>query len=83
VISGIRTFLNKAPPGMDSFDMNEAIRDVILITRGEAEKTGISVEAPSTPRSPTWRCPTSPVATGAFPPAASRAVRAVSSKPAD
>jgi PAS domain S-box-containing protein len=45
VISGLRAFLNKAPQQTESFDMNEAIREVIVITHGEAAKTGISVEA--------------------------------------
>ena len=45
VISGLRALVKKAPPRRDNLDMNEAIREVIVITRGEAAKHGISVEA--------------------------------------
>ena len=44
VISRIRTLVKKAPPRTESLDINEAIRDVIVVTRGEAAKNGISVE---------------------------------------
>ncbi len=44
VISRIRTLVKKAPPRTEYLDLNEAIRDVIVITRGEAAKNGISVE---------------------------------------
>ena len=36
IIDRIRDHINKAPPKMDRFDMNEAIRDAIILTRGEA-----------------------------------------------
>jgi len=45
VISGVRTLVKKASPQMESVDMNETIREVIVITRGEAMKNGISVRA--------------------------------------
>ena len=45
VISRIRALIKKAPPRSESFDMNEAIRDLIVVTRGEAAKNDISVEA--------------------------------------
>jgi len=45
VVSRIRALLKKAPPRTESFDMNEAIREVIVITRAEAAKNGIAVEA--------------------------------------
>ena len=44
VISGLRALVKKAPPRTESFDMNEAIREVIVVTRGEAAKSGISVK---------------------------------------
>ena len=44
VISRIRTLVKKAPARTETFDMNEAIRDVIIVTRAEATKNGISVE---------------------------------------
>ena len=42
--AGIRTLVKKAPARTESFDMNEAIRDVIIVTRAEATKNGIWVE---------------------------------------
>ena len=44
VIKRIRALVKKAPPRTERLDMNEAIRDVIVITRGEAAKNRISVE---------------------------------------
>ena len=41
VIRRIRALVKKAPARKETFDMNEAIRDVIVITRGEAAKNGI------------------------------------------
>ena len=52
VLSGIRALVKKAPPRRESFDINEAIRDVIVITRGEAVKNRISVEAQLAERLP-------------------------------
>ena len=44
VISGVRTLGKKASSRAESFDINEAIREVIVITRGETVKNGISIE---------------------------------------
>jgi C4-dicarboxylate-specific signal transduction histidine kinase len=45
VIGGIRNLITKAPPPRDDcLDVNEAIREVIVLTRGEALKNGVSVE---------------------------------------
>lgn len=44
VINGLRALVKKTPPQMQSFDLNEAIREVILITLAEAQQNNISVE---------------------------------------
>ncbi len=44
VMSGLRAIVKKGPPQTISFDINEAIREVIVITRGEAAKNVISVK---------------------------------------
>jgi PAS domain S-box-containing protein len=44
VIGRIRNLVKKAPPRNERVDMNEAIREVIEVTRGEAVKNGASVE---------------------------------------
>jgi signal transduction histidine kinase/ligand-binding sensor domain-containing protein len=44
IIDGLRVLAKKAPPRMDDFDMNEAIREVMVLTRGEAAKTGVSID---------------------------------------
>jgi len=44
IISGIRTLVKKVPARTEDFDMNDAIREVVVITRGEATKHGISVQ---------------------------------------
>jgi C4-dicarboxylate-specific signal transduction histidine kinase len=45
VIGGIRKLIQRAPaPWDDCLDINEAIREVIVLTRGEALKNGVSVE---------------------------------------
>jgi len=44
VIGSIHDLIKKAPPRKDRFDINEAIREVIEITRGEAAKDGVSVQ---------------------------------------
>jgi C4-dicarboxylate-specific signal transduction histidine kinase len=45
VIGGIRKLITKAPPPRDDcFDVNEAIREMIVLTRGEALKNGVSVQ---------------------------------------
>ena len=43
IIGGIRALIKKAPPRQACLDLNEAIREVITLTRGEATKTGVSV----------------------------------------
>jgi PAS domain S-box-containing protein len=43
VIGGIRALIKKAPPSQARLDLNEVIREVIALTRGEAAKTGVSV----------------------------------------
>jgi C4-dicarboxylate-specific signal transduction histidine kinase len=44
VIGGIRALIKKVPPRQACLDINEAIREVIALTRGEAVKTGVSVQ---------------------------------------
>jgi signal transduction histidine kinase len=44
VIAGIRELMKKAPPRKDRVEINEAIREVIELTRSEAVKNGISVQ---------------------------------------
>jgi C4-dicarboxylate-specific signal transduction histidine kinase len=44
VIGRIRELIKKAPPRKDRVDINEAIAEVIEITRGEALKNGASVQ---------------------------------------
>jgi C4-dicarboxylate-specific signal transduction histidine kinase len=46
VIGGIRKLMQKAPaPRGDRLDINEAIREVIELTRGEVVRTGVSMQA--------------------------------------
>jgi C4-dicarboxylate-specific signal transduction histidine kinase len=44
VVSRIRDLVKKAPPQMEPLHMNEAISEVIELTRGEAAKSGVSVQ---------------------------------------
>jgi len=44
IIDRIRAHVKKAPPRKDRLDINEAIREVIELTRGEAVKNGVSVQ---------------------------------------
>jgi C4-dicarboxylate-specific signal transduction histidine kinase len=45
VITGIRKLITKTPaPRDDRLDINEAIREMIVLTRGEALKNGVSVQ---------------------------------------
>ncbi|MEM5432072.1 trifunctional serine/threonine-protein kinase/ATP-binding protein/sensor histidine kinase [Cupriavidus oxalaticus] len=44
VLGRIRQLIRKAPPRMEPVDINEAIREVIELTRGEATKVGASVQ---------------------------------------
>ncbi|MGF6244784.1 PAS domain S-box-containing protein [Paraburkholderia sp. GAS38] len=43
IISGIRDLVRKAPPRKDRVDINEAVVEVIELTRGEAAKYDVSV----------------------------------------
>ncbi len=43
IVSGIRNLVKKAPPRKDRVDINEAIREVIELTQGEAAKHDVSV----------------------------------------
>jgi len=43
VIGGLRALVKKVPPQTESFDINQAIYEVIVITRSEAVNNGISV----------------------------------------
>jgi signal transduction histidine kinase len=43
IIHRIKDHVKKAPPKMDRFDVNEAIRDAIMLTRCEAVKIGASI----------------------------------------
>ena len=45
VVDRIRALIKKAPPRKDRLDINEAIREVVELTRGEAVRTGVSVQA--------------------------------------
>jgi C4-dicarboxylate-specific signal transduction histidine kinase len=45
VIAGIRDFMKKAPPRKDRVELNGAIREVIELTRSEAVKNGVWVQA--------------------------------------
>ena len=45
VILGIRALINKVPPRQARLDINEAIREVTALTRGEATKNGVAVQA--------------------------------------
>src|SRR4029077_16911775 len=41
VMGGIRALIKKGPPQQACLDINEAIREVIALTRGEAAKTRV------------------------------------------
>ena len=43
VVGRIRALIKKAPPRKDDMEINEAILEVIALTRGEAVKNGVSV----------------------------------------
>ncbi|RFU46655.1 AAA family ATPase [Paraburkholderia sp. DHOC27] len=45
IVDRIRDFIKKAPPHNDSVDIAQAVGEVIELTRGEAVKHGISVQA--------------------------------------
>jgi C4-dicarboxylate-specific signal transduction histidine kinase len=44
VIDGIRALIKKAPPRKDALEINDAILEVIALTRGEIVKNGVSVQ---------------------------------------
>ena len=44
VIGGIRALIKKAPPRSSRFDLNEAILDVITLTRSEVLKHGVALQ---------------------------------------
>ena len=44
VIGRIRALIKRTPPRKDGLDINEAILDVIVLTRSEAVKNGVSVQ---------------------------------------
>jgi PAS domain S-box-containing protein len=44
VLGRIRGIVKKAPSRMDGVDINEAVREVIELTRGEAVKNGVAVQ---------------------------------------
>ena len=45
MIGRMRALMQKASPRLDRVDMNEALQEVIELTRGEALKNGVSVES--------------------------------------
>jgi PAS domain S-box-containing protein len=45
IIGRIRDHIKKAPPRRDSFDLNEAIHEVIALARSEVAKNGVSVHS--------------------------------------
>jgi len=45
IVGRMRALMQKASPRLDSVDMNEALQEVIELTRGEALKNGVSVES--------------------------------------
>jgi PAS domain S-box-containing protein len=44
VLSRIRAFIKKAPPCKDRLDVNQAIREVVALTRSEAKKNKVAVQ---------------------------------------
>jgi PAS domain S-box-containing protein len=52
VISRIRALIKKAPSNNTSFDLNDAILDVLALTHSEAQKHGVSVRAALWPDMP-------------------------------
>ncbi|MEA3118826.1 MAG: hypothetical protein QOI13_2096, partial [Paraburkholderia sp.] len=55
IIGRIRDLIKKAPPRQESVDINEAAREVIELTCGEAAKYGIAVQTVLDERLPTVR----------------------------
>jgi len=52
VVGRIRALIKKAPPRKDGLEINDAILDVIALTRGEVVKNGVSVQAQLAERLP-------------------------------
>ena len=44
VLSRIREFIKKAPPRKDSVDINQAVMEVVALTRSEAKSNGVAVQ---------------------------------------
>jgi C4-dicarboxylate-specific signal transduction histidine kinase len=45
IVGRMRSLMQKASPRLDQVDLNEALQEVIELTRGEALKNGVSVES--------------------------------------
>jgi PAS domain S-box-containing protein len=52
VISGIRTLVNKLPPRKDRFDLNEAVLEMVALTRSEVLNHGILLQTELAPGLP-------------------------------
>jgi PAS domain S-box-containing protein len=52
VIGGIRALINKVPPRKDRFDLNEAILDMVTLTRSEMLKHGVLLQTELAPGLP-------------------------------
>ncbi|WP_083754491.1 PAS domain S-box protein [Bradyrhizobium murdochi] len=52
VINGIRALINKVPPRNDRFDLNEAILEMVALTRSEMLKDGILLQTDLAPGLP-------------------------------
>ncbi|OCK59775.1 ATPase [Bradyrhizobium sp. LMTR 3] len=52
VIDGIRALINKVPPRNDRFDLNEAILEMVVLTRSEMLKHGILLQTDLAPGLP-------------------------------
>jgi signal transduction histidine kinase len=52
VVDRIRAFIKKVPPRKDRIDINEAIREVIVLTRVEAARSGVIVRTKVADRLP-------------------------------
>ena len=55
IIHRIKDHVKKAPPKMERFDVNEAIRNAIILTRGEVVKIGASIQTQLTEPLPFFR----------------------------
>ena len=55
IIHRIKDHIKKAPPKMERFDINEAIRNAIILTRGEVVKIGASIQTQLAERLPFFR----------------------------